>query len=268
MQDHTSLDTLLQRFREIVSEATDRISSLLEEERPARADIDRAHALVDTAAEAYETLLQAVSPSEREQIERVQGRALTDLRRFAGRLPPPVGGKAVPKARDATPSGGQPFILTREPPKVMQPSLREGFRHGASGFRVGGLVEAWCTPCGGMMGHTILALVSGVPKQVQCEACGAKHSYRTEPPKRRGGTEPSAKPTAASLQAKKAEEARFALIKELAAAENPRPFRTGERYKAGEIIEHPEHGRGKVETVVRGAIVVRFRDGVKSLLTS
>jgi hypothetical protein len=117
------------------------------------------------------------------------------------------------------------------------------------------------------MDHTIAALVSGQPKHVVCCTCGSKHGYRTEParkaPKSGGGP---AKMTPEQVESKKAEVARYALIKELTSVENPRPFRPGERYKAGEIIQHPEHGRGKIETVIRGAIIARFRDGVKSLM--
>jgi hypothetical protein len=73
--------------------------------------------------------------------------------------------------------------------------------------------------------------------------------------------------TREQAEAKRKEEARFALLKELAEAPVVRPFVTRERYKAGEIVQHPEHGRGKIENVLRGSILVRFRDGLKSLST-
>ena len=41
-----------------------------------------------------------------------------------------------------------------------------------------------------------------------------------------------------------------------------------EVYKAGQIIEHPEYGRGKVENARRDTIMVRFSTGLKSLLIS
>jgi hypothetical protein len=55
------------------------------------------------------------------------------------------------------------------------------------------------------------------------------------------------------------------LRSELQAATNVRPFSPKERYKAGEIIEHPEHGRGKIETVTRGSLLVRFARGLRPL---
>jgi hypothetical protein len=166
-------------------------------------------------------------------------------------------------------SGGHPFLLRRDPPKSIQPDRDElRVRRGEENLHhVGGTVEAWCGPCGAVMDHTIAALVSGQPKHVVCCTCGSKHGFRTEPA-RKGAKSQSgpAKMTPEQVESKKAETARYALIKELTSVDNPRPFHSGERYKAGEIIQHPEHGRGKIETVIRGAIIVRFRDGVKSLM--
>ena len=56
-----------------------------------------------------------------------------------------------------------------------------------------------------------------------------------------------------------------AFDQELDAAENPRPFDPKARYKANEIILHPEWGRGKVENVIKGSMLVRFRDRLRPL---
>ena len=57
-----------------------------------------------------------------------------------------------------------------------------------------------------------------------------------------------------------------ALAEELATASTVRPFNPKERYKAGEIISHPEYGRGKIENVLRASLLVRFsRSGLKPL---
>jgi hypothetical protein len=53
----------------------------------------------------------------------------------------------------------------------------------------------------------------------------------------------------------------------VAAAAEVRSFDPKERYKAGEIISHPEFGRGKVENVLRSSLLVRFSvGGLKSLM--
>ena len=54
---------------------------------------------------------------------------------------------------------------------------------------------------------------------------------------------------------------------EVAAAATVRIFDPKERYKAGEIIVHPEYGRGKIENVLRSSLLVRFPiGGLKSLM--
>jgi hypothetical protein len=265
-----TLEQKLARVADLIGDATFRVGSLLEEEIPAVADLDAAHAKVAAATTAYRQVMESAPPEERDHIERAQGRRVTDLRRLAAQLPQRSGGQAVARAADAAASGGHPFLLTRTPPKSIQPGRDDlRVRRGEEGLHhVGGTVEAWCGPCGELMDHTIAALVGGQPKHVVCCTCGNKHGFRTEPA-RKGPKAPTspAKMTPEQVESKKAEQARFALIKELTSVENPRPFRTGERYKAGEIIQHPEHGRGKIETVIRGAVIVRFRDGVKSLMT-
>jgi len=61
------------------------------------------------------------------------------------------------------------------------------------------------------------------------------------------------------------QEAKRQLQKELADAPEPRTFDPKARYKAGEIIVHPEHGRGKIENVLRGSLLVRFLEGLRPL---
>ena len=46
-----------------------------------------------------------------------------------------------------------------------------------------------------------------------------------------------------------------------------RAFDPKARYRAGEIISHPEFGRGKIETVLRSSLLVRFSiGGLKSVM--
>jgi hypothetical protein len=65
---------------------------------------------------------------------------------------------------------------------------------------------------------------------------------------------------------KKAEELR-SLGRELAESTQVRVFDAHDRYKVGEILSHPIFGRGKVETVLRSSLLVRFPNGgLKSLM--
>jgi hypothetical protein len=63
----------------------------------------------------------------------------------------------------------------------------------------------------------------------------------------------------------KRQELKRALQKELAEFPNPRPFDPKGRYKAGEIIVHAEHGRGKIENVLKSSLLVRFLEGLRPL---
>jgi hypothetical protein len=64
----------------------------------------------------------------------------------------------------------------------------------------------------------------------------------------------------------KAEELR-ALGREVAAAAEVKRFDPKDRYRPGDVISHPDFGRGKVETVLRSSLLVRFpQGGLKSLI--
>jgi hypothetical protein len=118
-------------------------------------------------------------------------------------------------------------------------------------------------------------MVGTTPKQVLCQVCSSRHAFRTESARPRGRAgagaaadadsrgrpvDPEAQRRAAELRA---------LGEEVAAADKVRPFDPKERYKAGEIISHPEFGRGKVENVLRSSLLVRFPiGGLKSLMLS
>jgi hypothetical protein len=113
-------------------------------------------------------------------------------------------------------------------------------------------------------------MVDSVPKQVVCQACGGRHGFRTTPA-RKSAVE-SAKPTtpkeseAVRKAERKAEELR-SLGREVAETSQVRVFDARDRYKVGDIISHAEYGRGKVETVLRSSMLVRFPNGgLKSLM--
>jgi hypothetical protein len=119
-----------------------------------------------------------------------------------------------------------------------------------------------------MRTHHIFAIVDGEPRQVICQTCRSRHGYRAEPGGRNAPTKPAAasrtsKPTPEQHAAAKREEERRKLVEELDATAEPRPFDPRGRYKVGEILLHPEHGKGKIENVLKGSLLVRFRDGLR-----
>jgi len=227
-----------------------------------------AHAAVERTLKRYRELLQALSPGEQMRAERLLGRRIVDIRRLASLLP-----KVPAASRESTPDrvegAGAPGQR-----RITGVSWTQDRAGPAAGLRVGADVEAWCGKCGEKTTHSIVALVGTEPKQVLCQVCNSRHAYRTSPARPRAGTpgaagadeesrpriplDPEARRRAAELRA---------LAEEVAAAETVRAFDPKERYKAGEIIAHPEFGRGKIENVLRSSLLVRFPvGGLKSLM--
>jgi hypothetical protein len=259
---------------------TQRLNQLNEEIRVAVNDVDSAiesgeeprqvaaGQAVEALATRYRGLLDELSEADREVADRGVGRRLTDLRRAAAALSRRDSGRAAQLAVDA---GFVPFIERRAPPKSIVPQRAAP----SSKLSVGGEIESWCGKCKEMTTHNIVAMVGDQPKQVICQVCNSRHDYRTEPPARHKKAVAAQAPSSGeAAQAsrrnedrdlQRRQEAKRQLQKELAEAADPRPFDPKGRYKAGEIIVHPEHGRGKIENVLRGSLLVRFLEGLRPL---
>jgi hypothetical protein len=221
---------------------------------------------IQQVQQEYDTLLSEVAEEDRSKVERRYGRKVIDLRREAAFMPELTDGHAVVQVH----KGDWPFqhsgsaSINSPPPRQIGERVDNG-----GGPRVGGDVESWCGACDGLTSHVIVAMVDGKPKQVTCNACGARHLYRLTPARSRGGAaapgtpRQRAKPTKEAAQAKRMRETRQAFQNELAAATEFLPFNPRARYKAGQFIDHPQHGRGKIENVTRGSLLVRFLSGLK-----
>jgi hypothetical protein len=223
------------------------------------------HAAVDLLGRRFKELLAALPPPEQFAAERALGRRIADVRRLASLLP------RIPAALVlSTPDRQVSGASTVGERRITGVSWTDDRVAPSAGLRVGGEVDAWCGKCGETKTHNIIAMVGTVPKQVLCQSCGSRHSYRTGPARKRApegvpGIGTARGPTIDREAVRKAELLR-ALAEEVAAAETVRVFNPKERYKAGEIISHPEYGRGKIENVLRSSLLVRFpRSGLKPL---
>jgi hypothetical protein len=263
--------TRLDQLNEDIRAAVDVVDVALESDEEARQI--SAGKLVEELALRYREILSALPDKEREEAERGIGRRLTDLRRAAAALSRRDSGRAIPLARDA---GMLPFIEQRQPPKSIVPQ-----RAAPSGGKlsVGSELDSWCGKCKEMTTHNIVAMVGDQAKQVICQVCSSRHEHRTEPPARHrnaarpgvvsdgggGGAAGANRRGNEDRELAKRQEAKRLLQKELNEAVDPRPFDPKGRYKAGEIIAHPEYGRGKIENVLRGSLLVRFLEGLRPL---
>jgi RNase P/RNase MRP subunit POP5 len=222
--------------------------------------------MVEELSRRYNELLGSLNLADKDMVERRLGRRVTDLRRAAAGLTRRDSGQKVEKARDA---GFIPFIEQRQPPKSIVPPRAPP----TDKLSVGSEVDSWCGKCKEMRVHHVVAMVGGEPKQVICVVCNSRHNFRDSPPEKTkktpgetiyagGGAK---RPSAEDRELQKRQDAKRALQKELSETAEPRPFDPKGRYKAGEIISHPEHGRGKIENVLRSSMLVRFLDGLRPL---
>jgi len=111
--------------------------------------------------------------------------------------------------------------------------------------------------CGHGRGDTQAGRLPGLRQSAQLPHHARAQGSATE------GSAPTSSPQETEVARRaeqKAEELR-ALGRELADVANVRTFNPRERYKVGEVIWHPEFGRGKVETVLRSSMLVRFASG-------
>ncbi len=244
--------------------------SVAEDRKDEREVVLAAHASVERIGNHYREHLATLSEGQKMQVERTLGRRIQDMRRAAAALPR-IG-----------------VVTGSTPDRRVQGASVAGERHitgvswGAgrravvqTGIKVGVDVEAWCGPCGEMLTHSVVAMIGDDPKQVACSRCNNRHNYRTTPGRKSGELQELppgevnyvATSTSSSRNLdRKAEELRV-LAKEVALADNVKLFDVKVRYKPGEIIAHPEFGRGKVETVLRASMLVRFASGgLKSVM--
>jgi hypothetical protein len=224
---------------------------------------------VEALSARYRALVATLDEKTRMQADRTTGRKVVDVQRMANRLPsPPAGAKAHGVA-------SREFFETREGKSSRQPVV-PGLAPGESApprdgsgarYKVTGDVEAWCGPCADLKTHTIIAMVGDEPAQVVCQRCGSRHKFRTAPARgKKDAAAPASKASSAPATPTDRRLAeRNALVAELRAAETVKPFSPKDRYKVGEIIDHPEHGRGKIENTLSRSLLVRFPSGLRPL---
>jgi hypothetical protein len=259
----SSLEQLTDEIREVAL-----LVHSAQERAEDREVVKNAHLAVERLSKRYRELSTTGPEKDREAIERKLGRRVTDLRRLASTLPR-IGSIASEHTGDQA-SAGPSEVEER---RITGVSWRSEQRAGALGaaLRVGGEVDCWCGPCDGMTTHHIIAMIGDTPKQVVCQACNGRHGFRTSParksPTEKASPEESPQGNEARRKAEQKAEEMRALGREVAESTHVRIFDPRERYKVGDVISHAEFGRGKVETVLRSSLLVRFPvGGLKSLM--
>jgi hypothetical protein len=260
-----TLDELTEQIREIalqVSAAQERVEE--------RDFVAATHEAVERVSQRYRDYYASLSEGDKLKVERSLGRRLLDVKRLASLLPRVgnVGSTPDRQVKGASEVGER---------RITGVSWGAGSRLAGAGggprYKVGGDIEAWCTPCGGLTEHSIVAMVGDEPKQVVCQSCNGRHGYRTAPARKTSTSDtlPAMTTAAGGGQSQRREDQKAAELRALAAeiaqATEVRAFDPKQRYRPGDIISHPEFGRGKVETVLRSSLLIRFSiGGLKSLM--
>ncbi len=221
---------------------------------------------VERLARRYREMYAALSPGDQMKVDRTLGRRVVDIKRLASLLP-----KVATVAADSTPDrvAGSSTVGER---RITGVSWTHGRTAPVGGLTVGGEIEAWCGKCGEMTNHHIVALVGIEPKQVLCQVCNSRHTFRLTAARRGTGEGTPAgvsdsRPRNLDPEAAKKAAHLRELALEVNAAAEVKAFDPKQRYKAGDIIAHPEYGRGKIENVLRSSLLVRFPiGGLKSLM--
>jgi hypothetical protein len=124
-------------------------------------------------------------------------------------------------------------------------------------LRPGDDTDTYCGRCKEERAHQIIALnADGIPATVICRTCGGQHRFR----EKKESAIPSAARGAGRRARGSAEPARDA-------PQGPaRPYSPKEVYAAGEWVDHPKFGQGKVTQARGGKIEVRFESGNRLLV--
>lgn len=121
--------------------------------------------------------------------------------------------------------------------------------------RVGGDVDAFCTRCGLLLGHTVIAMVGPSPVKVRCNTCQTVHAFR-------GAGAPAARAARERPPSRGFDD--LLAARDVAGA---RRYSPRETYGEGQVLDHPQFGRGFVSALRdAGKLEVTFRGGVKTLV--
>ncbi len=126
--------------------------------------------------------------------------------------------------------------------------------------RVGGDIDASCTRCKMLLGHTILAMVGGTVARVRCNTCKSEHVFR----RAAGAAKPVTHAKVRSLPPRS--------VTDLDALLTGKDISRARRYKPSEllikddVISHASFGLGLVMEVRGDKAEVAFRAGPRTLV--
>src|SRR5437867_1670163 len=134
----------------------------------------------------------------------------------------------------------------------------------AHSLRVGGDVDAMCTKCKMLLGHTILAMVGTKPARVRCNTCQGEHNYRAA-----AGPAPRKKWESIAEREKRERKPVVTSWEALLSTRDltkARRYNVKERFVKDDLVDHPTFGVGLVQEVRGDKIGVAFKADTKTLV--
>ena len=135
---------------------------------------------------------------------------------------------------------------------------------------VGKNIDAFCSRCQLTLAHIVLYEVGGAVHGVKCKTCGVQHRYHGPKPekkrevpaeRRHGGVAAKAQRPVRPADARQWEQRNAAAAPDAVTWD----YQLTERYEKGDVIAHPQFGRGFVEKITTDSMEVLFREGRKQM---
>ncbi len=133
----------------------------------------------------------------------------------------------------------------------------------ATAPRVGGDIDALCSRCKMLLGHTVLAMVGSKPVRVRCNTCQGEHNYKAPPSP---AAEPRQRASAAARSSPKSNVTSWEALLQGKDLSRARRYGVKERFAIDEVLQHPVFGMGVVQDVRSDKVDVVFNTGTKTLV--
>ena len=138
---------------------------------------------------------------------------------------------------------------------------------------VGKNIDAFCSKCQLMLAHIVLYEVGGVVQGVKCKTCRAEHRYHGPKPQKKKEVPAERWRDGKLVKAPKPHPVRPVDSRQWEKRNESTPadaavwdYRLTERYEKGDVISHPQFGRGYVEAITSDvSMEVLFREGRKRM---
>ena len=128
---------------------------------------------------------------------------------------------------------------------------------------VGSDIEAYCTKCKMVLGHTVAAMDGAKPRRVKCNTCGGDHNYRATKPVARTAAKKAPKAKSTTRRTRQSWEE----VMQEASAKPHKTYSMSGSFGEGDWIEHTTFGLGCVQSFTPpNKITVRFADSTRMLI--